>query len=654
MVTLVLVLTHRPWSMPAKNKKVVKAKTKATKPKAKTKAKVTKAKVIKAKVASETKALKDAALKKATAAKAKALKTEAAKKAKAKVALEKAKLLKANREKALAAAKIIKAAAKTTKAVKAKPKVTKKILKKAPPPRGEDGKKLGRPPKAAPVKPKTPVKAKVIKKSPPKKIIKPKPQVVRISPVLKPVSPKPKIMPSKMSAKKPCIQRSKIPLREHQIRVVEHVRKHRGLIVSHAVGSGKTLTAVTASQCYLDDHPKGEVIIVTPVTLQENIKKEMRGYGFDPDADPRYKFFTIQKFATTYNNKTCKNAMLIIDEAHELRTEIPGEKKKKFGLERESPQQKRARISRAGVAVKCAGTANKVLLLTATAVYNKPQDMANLVAMVKGIDPPGKTAFEKIMDDPAEFKNFFSCVMSFYDIPKDENYPTFEEHYEEIEMSPAYYKEYRAVELQNSHLFDDKNPWRFLTGVRQASNALSECMKCQSILKRAKEGKKMVIYSAFLSYGVNKIKELFDENGIKYVEVTGKMSKKSRDQSVKDYNANKVKIMFITKAGGQGLDLKGTRYIVIMESAWNRATEQQVFGRAARFRSHTHLPKSEQKVDAYHILIVKPPVGKSGRRVDDEWDSADTIIKEKMEDKDKIAIEFMERLYPLSIEQAKC
>ena len=126
-------------------------------------------------------------------------------------------------------------------------------------------------------------------------------------------------------------------------------------------------------------------------------------------------------------------------------------------------------------------------------------------------------------------------------------------------MTKEYYNEYKKVEDQNSHLFNQANPWRFLTGIRQASNALVDCMKCERVLERAKENKKMVIYSAFLSYGVRRVQELFKENNIKYVEVTGSMKKDARDQAVKDYNADKVKIMFITKAGGQGLDLKGTR-----------------------------------------------------------------------------------------------
>lgn len=465
---------------------------------------------------------------------------------------------------------------------------------------------------------------------------------VKISPVIKFQSPEPKI---KVNIKDTvCIKNSGLTLKEHQIRVVQHIRKNRGLVVCHAVGSGKTLTAVTASQCYLYDNPKGVVIIVTPVSLQQNMKKEMKAYGIDPDTDKRYQFYTIQKFANTYRSKKCTNSMLIIDEAHELRTEVPSSKKLKT----------QNKTSRSLVALGCSYTADKVLLLTATAVFNEPKDIVNLVAMAKGIEPPTRAEFEKILDDSKTFKKFFDCVLSFYDVPKDKNYPDFVEEYVEIEMTPKYYNEYNKVENQISHLFSDKNPWKFLTGMRQASNVLIDCIKCDWILKKVKENRKTIIYSSFLTFGVKKIQELFEDHNIKYAEVTGKMTKKKREESVDLYNKDLVKVLFITKAGGQGLDLKGTRNVIIMESVWNRATEQQIIGRAVRYKSHTHLPEKERKVNVYHLIVIKPSLGKYGRPTSDKIPSADSIIKQIMEDKDIRNMEFLERLYPLSIEQQKC
>ena len=482
---------------------------------------------------------------------------------------------------------------------------------------------------------------KITKRTPPKKKAK-------ISPIKpSPPPPKPKV---KISAvPKPCVERSKLPLREHQIRVVAHTRKNRGLIVSHAVGSGKTLTAVTASQCFLEDTPNGKVIIVTPTSLQENFKKEMKAYGVSSKVmAEKYEFYTLQKFATTYNKKACgKNTMICIDEAHNLRTDV--------GPARASARKRaltsaKSPVVRADVAIRCAKTAGKVLLLTATSVYNNPRDIANLVGMVRGVEPLTKTEFEKMMDNPTAFNMYFRCVLSFYDIPADaaHEYPEVREHYVEIEMTDKFYKAYHAVENSVSEFFSETNPWRFLTGVRQASNALEECQKCDWVLARAKTGVKMVIYSAFLTFGVEQMQLLFKKAQIEYREVTGKMSAKNRNEAVKDYNSGKVNVLFITKAGGEGLDLKNTREVVIFESAWNENTEKQVIGRAARFRSHISLPADQRYVDVYHLIMTKPP------RYNDDIPSADGMLREMIERKKKENSHFLKKLYPLSIEQSRC
>jgi superfamily II DNA or RNA helicase len=434
------------------------------------------------------------------------------------------------------------------------------------------------------------------------------------------------------------------------------MKSHRGLIVAHSVGSGKTLTAVTASQCFLDDHPSGIVKIVTPVSLQSNMKKEMKAAGVDP-SDPRYEFYTLHGFSSAHAlssvsssmTRCGSNTMLIIDEAHELRTDIQVAKRKIVKKSKGKPAGTvPIGIVRADIAVKCAKDAAKVLLLTGTAVYNSPRDMANLVAMVRGEPVLGEKAFERMMASDAAFKKYFSCITSFYENPKDENFPTVKERYVEFEMTPKYYKEYKAVENRTSSLFNAKNPSRFLIGFRQASNALTECIKCEWVLQKAKEGKKMVIFSSFITFGLEKIQEKFKAAKIPFVEVKGSMSKEEREKAVNKYNTDKVNILFITKAGGQGLDLKGTRYFILFEKSWNDATEEQAKGRAARYRSHTHLPKSEQTVEIFHLMMVKPRGNK------DRLQSADSILKSLILQKNKEKREFLKRLFPLSIEQMAC
>jgi SNF2 family DNA or RNA helicase len=216
-------------------------------------------------------------------------------------------------------------------------------------------------------------------------------------------------------------------------------------------------------------------------------------------------------------------------------------------------------------------------------------------------------------------------------------------------MTDEYYREYykiqniKKLKLQGI----EKKIGAFLIGVRQASNAMTTCPKCKWVLKKVKEGQKTLIYSAFLDKGVKKIQELLDKNNIWYAEVTGSLSKKQRLEEVRKYNSNEVDVLFITKAGGEGLDLKGTRNVIIVESAWNRPNEEQVIGRAIRYESHTHLPKNEQHVDIYRLIMVKP------NKLDYEDKipkSADQLLQDLMDQKEKLNTDFLKLIKPISIE----
>ena len=53
------------------------------------------------------------------------------------------------------------------------------------------------------------------------------------------------------SRNKDCIGRSRLTLRKDQRQIVKFLNTHDELLVVHGTGCGKTLSAVTASQCYL-------------------------------------------------------------------------------------------------------------------------------------------------------------------------------------------------------------------------------------------------------------------------------------------------------------------------------------------------------------------------------------------------------------------
>lgn len=65
-----------------------------------------------------------------------------------------------------------------------------------------------------------------------------------------------------------------------------------------------------------------------------------------------------------------------------------------------------------------------------------------------------------------------------------------------------------------------------------------------------------------------------------------------------------IQVMMITQSGAEGINLKNTRYVHIVEPYWNMVRCSQVVGRARRICSHTDLPKELQTVQVFLYMSV--------------------------------------------------
>ena len=68
-----------------------------------------------------------------------------------------------------------------------------------------------------------------------------------------------------------------------------------------------------------------------------------------------------------------------------------------------------------------------------------------------------------------------------------------------------------------------------------------------------------------------------------------------------------LKIIIITSAGAEGIDLKNVRGVHIMDPYWNEVRSDQVIGRAVRVNSHIDLPQKERTVTVFRYLSVFTP-----------------------------------------------
>jgi hypothetical protein len=65
-----------------------------------------------------------------------------------------------------------------------------------------------------------------------------------------------------------------------------------------------------------------------------------------------------------------------------------------------------------------------------------------------------------------------------------------------------------------------------------------------------------------------------------------------------------IKVLMITSAGSEGINLRNTRYVHIMEPYWHPVRLEQVIGRARRICSHQGLPLELRTVDVFIYLMT--------------------------------------------------
>lgn len=181
---------------------------------------------------------------------------------------------------------------------------------------------------------------------------------------------------------------------------------------------------------------------------------------------------------------------------------------------------------------------------------------------------------------------------------------------------------YRIKSRQISNIYINEETFEYVKENKEISKFSTKMQKMyNNIVENCKEIGNIMIYSTFLEYGVNAIASVLDSNGWKlfngeniieeeksYAIFSGKQSTEEKEIILKTYNSieNKegklIKILFITKSGTEGLDLKNVRFIHITEPYWNYSLIQQIIARGVRYKSHISLEEQYQNVQTYIYL----------------------------------------------------
>jgi len=443
-------------------------------------------------------------------------------------------------------------------------------------------------------------------------------------------------------------------LQPHQVNFIKQFvfSNLQGSIAFHGVGSGKTLTAVVSSYYYLKMYPTHKVLVLSPPSLVYNFANSMVQYGLNV-ADKRYTFLSYEKFIR--KPFSCENTLVIVDEAHNFRTEI-----KTYDTDEGTIilQNKR------GVKLieYASDTAHKILLLTGTPFVNRIYDIENELAMVDKRKPlPSLTFTQNVLGNTLNAKDYFNYRISYYKTSNEAgNFPDVKMEMVYCYMSDEEKEEYDEIKMTgNPKNKDSDKPNAFYSAERYASNMVGEdgenpkAKKLKELL-RAKPKQKFIIYSALQGAGITTIKTVLNELKRGFKVISGKESAGAKEEAKRYFNGynfdddaffdinavepssqkyinNEFSVLLITNAGATGVDTINCENLIMYDGAWNDATAEQITARAVRFQSHITMPKDRRIVHVYRLLLVSEEDRRIIKRISkphfDDWNAVSSDMK---------------------------
>ncbi|MEN6549906.1 MAG: DEAD/DEAH box helicase [Armatimonadia bacterium] len=483
---------------------------------------------------------------------------------------------------------------------------------------------------------------------PPVRVVEPD-----VGPPVAPIAPPQKLPIPKLNA-------GVVPT-DIQRKFADFIEKHQGVgIAAHRVGQGKTLAGIMASLRLREKGMGGSALAVVPAALRENfatkgVKKFTnasvgvigtadeiaKNRDMDVSAMGRRDFYVIsydmfKKDPEKYLKATGADTV-ITDELHRAKDEDTEIHKT---IERIRPSIK------------------NFIGLTATPAMNNPFEMVSLInAISKKKMTPGefqKEFYERKADgfkdwffglfghekhgpiegvkNPSALGRFIGANYHFAPAVVDPSMPKKKVEVVKVPMSEAQTKLYKAVLqkqltfrerriLERGDLLDDKvlapiinktmaarqlsNNAGFVTGELEplkTPKILSALTDIETELEKNPRGQ-VVVYSQFMDNGVEVMARALEEAKIPFGLYTGR-NQAERDTVKNDYNAGKIKVLLISGAGSEGLDLPNTTMLSMLDGSYNPEMITQIEGRGVRRGGLAYLPAEKRVVKIKRYVSV--------------------------------------------------
>lgn len=406
----------------------------------------------------------------------------------------------------------------------------------------------------------------------------------------------------------------------------------RGVIALHDTGTGKSFTSIHAAQA-----TGKPLIAIVPAALRENYKKELEAAGHEGETTVISYHQAMKLKDDPEFRAKAKDSVVVYDEAHNAG---------------------RADSARSKLFKEIKSYKN--MPLTGTPIRNHPTELVPLLQAVT--DDPTVTSVDEFkknyiedgvikpsflarirgakaqaVERPKNLEQLAGILKDVVDVQKRSgsaaDMPSVSEERVEVPLSGAQRRAYDAVMAGNpgfaynlrNGIPPERKDWSkyraFLTGLRQISNTPAEfatkagpkdaakiMRAADEIEARMSKSKdyKGYSYSNYIGSGLKPLQDELNRRGIPSAAFTGKLNDKERKALVNQYNKGELKHLLLSSSGAEGLDLKGTRLVQILDPHFHNSKINQVKARGIRYKSHAHLPDTDRNVHVQKFTATVP------------------------------------------------
>lgn len=451
--------------------------------------------------------------------------------------------------------------------------------------------------------------------------------------------------------------KSSVKLRPHQEEALRKLDQNNGsLLVAHATGTGKTLTGVAAFEKLKQEGKAKRALVVLPAALRKNFvdngvkkftnssvslfgpKNERTSKGIGEKSNADYNVVSYELFRE-HGDKLINDTgadTLIMDEVHRAR----GIEGKTYNRLKELRPKFKQAITLTGSVVN--NQPNEVVPMLDVTFGNAKHRLATPKffdslfvqkdAKTRGYFNP-KVTIEKRLKNKKQLKKYLGSMIDYVSHEEMTDLPDKKVELVKVKMTPEQSRLYNYT-LSS---VDPITRWKIRNNIpvdqKEAKGAFGKLLKARQIstdpavmdkellsknpydyspkVKRVvddamahlkeKKSNRTVIYGNLVGHQIDAVRKALDAKGVKYGEFLGMgqkgMTNKSRNQAVEDFNANKKRVLLISGAGAEGLDLKDGTMLQMVEGHYNPERNQQAEARIRRLGALKDRPKDDRHVE---------------------------------------------------------